>query len=376
MQSESPTDRSAIGTPYDTERAALDALEALGRSGPSPLAFWCALAMRASELCDGRRLRVVLPEVGPDGTAREPGTGPEPAAAPGREGGWISVGEMYRRDREDARWWVEVRGDEARPACLDDVASLARWAGVLSEPYRLAGELRRTRREAAEAHAEVAHRLRGHLGSALLRASSLLLALRTGRANPAQIVEDVEGLRDTVQSMAKGIAETLEVPDGAARGGAIPRAGPGELVRIEHLVRAARDAAGVPVAGDLALDVESGVPPIRADRRWLRQAVSELLDAARRSGGTATLVVGPQPSPEGVRVTLRLDSSPLPESGLTPWIREPESSRPLREAESAPSLHEVVAELGGWMWIEAGAGTGAEVMLFLPTAPRSPTSVP
>lgn len=375
MQSEFPTERSAIGTPYGTERAALDALKALGRSGPSPLAFWCALAMRASELCDGRRLRVVLPEVGPDGTAREPGAGPEPAPTADRVGGWVPVGETNRRDREDFRWWVEVRGDEAPPACLDDVASLARWAGILSEPYRLAGELRRTRREAAEALADVAHRLRGHLGSALMRASSLLLALRSGEANPAQVVEDVERLQDAVQSMARAIAETLEVPDGAVRGGAAPRAAPGELVRIEHLVRAARDAAGVPVAGDLALEVESGVPPIRADRRWLRQAVAELLDAVRRSGGTATLAVGPQPSPEGVRVTLRLDSSPLPESDLTPWIREPESSRPVREAESAPSLREVVAELGGWMSIEAGAGTGAEVRLFLPTAPRSPASV-
>ncbi len=362
MASDASGSPSATASPHGTVRIALDILRALDLAGPSPLAFWYVVATRASDLCDGRRIRVAFPGIGAHSNSNSLRAGPP------TPGDWVAVLGTGVPERQEARLSVEPRGRDDSLPCLDDVSALARWAGLASERYTLQRELRRARREAPVHRADLAHQLRGDLNATLLRTDALQLALRNGSADASRIEEDLASLRKSVLHMTGRIRDLLEAPDPGARRHAPSRAEAGELVRVDELLRAGRDAVGFPATGDLTLDLEFDIPRVRADGHRLQQALAELPDLARRSGGTATLVVGRQTYPECVRITLRLSSPLLP--GIDPGPTLP-------EAESRASILEVVDEVGGRVWIETEVGAGAEVVVLLPAADlRSLPSVP
>lgn len=331
------------------------AIEALHRSGPSALECALRLAMQAAELCGDRRIRVELPPF----AARE---------VPGERRSHVKLSTAVEDTREvpvrgpgservEALLHVE-EGGSGPPPRLDHLTRFVRQAGLVLERHRLAREVDRVRWQAAEDRANLAHSLRGPLNSALLRVDALLYGDREAALGGDRVTKDLRGLRDSVLAMAERIQETLDVPDAERRQRSSGATGSMGSERVSDLLLAAWTAGGRGAAGDLTLDVEVGVAPVPSGHGRLQAALAELVDVVRRSMAARVIAVTAHP-PGAVRVTVRLElpEAPPPEPGAG----EPER-RPV------PSLSEVVAELGGRMWIDAGPDGGGEVTLVLPVA--------
>lgn len=291
-----PDDPGVAGPPED-----------LSRFGPGELARACAVALRASELCGGRPCRIEL------------------------------VGEGLT---------PEGRGGQEM---------------------------------AAETRSALGHAVRGHLHTAVLHADNLLLTLRDRDPDVAELREGLEGLKATVRQAVEKVHGLVDGPEEAGGRPAEGADGPGAEARIPELLRGAREAAG---GGDGSPRVEMAgeVPPVRGEPSRLERALVELFELARRSPGAVKLVVGPDVGPAhgpGVRVALSVDPGPraAPEAAGGDSGPAAGEAGPRNAAAGAPrardpgdpgggtgrdrpSLREVVDELGGRLWVEAGDAGG------------------
>jgi len=339
-----------------------DLLGELTRFGGSALGSCCSLAVAASELCGDRRVRVELT----DGRAgRGTGAGAPPVGAiPGGDGGdaWLLVPTPGDDGREVVRVWVEAEDRHAPLPGPPELGALVRCARLVLERHRLEAEMLRAAHQAATARASLAHRLRGHLNSALLRTESLLRAGVT--ADGSGMEEDLRAIHDAVVAMADKIREVLEEPELEASIPAATRWDRRTLVRLQDLVGTTGD-----------------IPPVRADRARLETALRELLELARRVGGRPEL----QPDRAGVRVTFGLeapsrcgdgaaaDDGPSPEAPGAPHAgRGPPFGVHGPAPEPTPWLGELVAEIGGRLWIEAGGRGLVVVTLLVPAEGPGP----
>ncbi|HSR41430.1 MAG TPA: hypothetical protein VLL48_04655 [Longimicrobiales bacterium] len=331
-----------------------DAIEALYLSGPSALGCGLSLAMQAAELCGDRRIRVELP---PFGTREDPS---ERRASVNLSAELADARVMPVRGpggSERAEALLHVEEGRAGPASgLDDLTRFVRQAGLVLERHRLAREVGRVQWEAAQARTDLAHSLRGPLNSALLRVDALLYGDREATLGGDRVRKDLQGLRDSVLSMAERIQSTLDVPDTGGRSGSSDGAGPMGSERISDLLFAAWAAGGPSTGGDLTLDIEAGVGFVPSGHGRLQAALAELLDMTRRSRAARAIAVTADP-PGAVRVTVRLELPEAPPPG--PGTGEP-------ERKPVPSLPDVVAELGGRTWIDVGPDGVGEVTLVLP----------
>lgn len=322
----------------------------LSRFGSSALGCCCALALRASQLAGGRPCRVDLrgqppPEDDADGW---------PIPVRGRAGSeeveaWISW------ERGETEWSSDV------PPGLDELAA---WAGVALERHRLALEARRARRAAEQARSALGHELRGHLHTAVLRAENLVLDLRGGDLDVAEVTRGIEALKDFMERMAREIESIVGDPD--AGGEPAGRAGTAadravsipDLLREEELATAAGEerAPEVVVAGD--------VPPVRVDPDRLAGALEELFRLAGAARETPTVEVNRGDEASSVHIVLLADLGPPPGSG-------PGGNAPGTDGDrDRPSLWEVVRDLRGELRVRAEEGTRVEVDVILPAAGR------
>jgi len=333
MKSDSTTRIPGSPSRSATETCARDLAEDLGRFGPTTLGCCCSLALEARELCGDRQVRVELPGSYHHAGERPmpPGAGPAPGSD--SDAVWLAVPGPNATGKVEVRLWVEADDDGSLP-CLDALGPVIHCASLLLERHRLESELLRATREAARARASLAHRLRGHLNSALLRTESLL---RSGvDADRAQMEADLGGIHDAVLAMADKIRDVLEDSESGAAAAPGARQGRKDLVRLQDL-----------------LGVDADLPPVRADGRRLEPAMRELLELTRRCGSSPEL----RTSDQGLRITVSLEAPPQARSGN-------EGAPPAPEP--APSLPEVVADLGGRIWVEAGSRSGVAVQLVLP----------
>lgn len=236
---------------------------------------------------------------------------------------------------------------------------------------------------AADPRSTLGHAVRGHLHTAVLRADNLLLTLPEQDPDVAELREGLEGLKATVRQAEEKIHGLIDVPEEADPQPAGGGDGPGAEVRIRELLRGAREAAG---GGDglPRMEMAGEVPPVRGEPSRLERALGELFELARRSPAAADLVVRPDVVPAhgpGVRVALSVDlgSRPAPEaaggdSGPAAGARRARDPGG-GTGTDRPSLRELVDELGGCLWVEAGDEGAGEarkisvaVVLLLPAA--------
>ena len=333
-----------------------DAIEALSRSGPSALGCGLLLATQAVELCGDRRIRIEFPPF-PTIRSREDPPEHRPSMNLSTEAADVlelPVGSPGGSGRVEALLQVE-NGSALPPPRLDDLALLVRQAGLVLERHRLAREVGRIRWEAAEDRTNLAHSLRGPLNSALLRVDALLYGDPEATLGGDWVVKDLRGLRESVLAMAERIQGTLDVPD-AGRRRPSPASGSLEPARVSDLLRAAWAAVAPGAGEDLSLDVDAGVGPVASGQGRLQAGLEELLGMVRASRGTPAITVTTHP-PGAVRVTVSLE---LPSEAPPPELGPVE-----RERKPVPSLPDVVAELGGRTWIDAGPDGRGAVTLVL-----------
>lgn len=331
-----------------------DAIEALYRAGPSALACGLRLAMQAAEMCGDRRVRVELPPFA-TGEASAEHRSSVKLSMELEDARAVPVGGAGGSERTEALLHVE-EGGAGPPPRLDELTRFVRHAGLVLERHRLAREVARVRWDAAEGRTDLAHSLRGPLNSALLRVDALLYGDPDATLGGDRVARDLQGLRDSVLAMAERIQDTLDVPPGGGRKRSSASAGPMGSERVPELLLAAWKADGLSTRGDLTLDVEAGVAPVSSGHGRLAAALPELLDMVGRSTAPRVIAVTADP-PGAVRVTVRLELPEAPPS-------EPRTDETRQEP--VPTLSEVVADLGGRMWIDAGPDDGGEVTLVLP----------
>lgn len=350
----------------------------LQRFGDVELVCCCRLALRARELSSDRRCRVEISGGRPDASGM--GNGPDRVPPGESDPGWHRLPVRGPGTPEAPEAWlaVELRGDELAPPGLERLSSLVAVAGLVLERHRMAREVRRARGEAEEARAVLGHALRGHLHAALLRADNLLLASREDRSpDLGEIQEQLRVLKGTVEEMVEEIRQVVEEPE--VRSGAFLRPSPGDREQVD-VPELLREAGGSERAGEIPfrVEVQGEVPDVRADPPQLASAFRELFELARQSPGAPPLSVRPHAASSGVRLDLTVELAPFtgrndgpedpgadggaPPGGGTPGGPAGDAS----EEDDLPSLREVVAELGGRLWIEAGPGTRATVEVVLP----------
>lgn len=377
MTVEGPSSPDPAGdAPRQDGRSDAALLEDLYRLGGSELACLCSLALRASELCGGRAIRVEpTPDRAPgDGDGEDPRRDPCKEADP--DGARVPVRGPGASGRAEAWLAVAPGGDGGAPAGIDDLGPLAACAGLVLECHRLAREARRSRLAARRTWSTLAHGIRSHLQSAFLRADTLILSLGEGDPDADEMMDDLERLKGTVQTMAEEIRVLLEAPGPDARPPEEGASAPEEAVRIPELLR---EAAGAEDAGPPRVEVEGDIPLLRADRRRLGAALGELVDVARRSRGTPSLTVRPDADGSGTRVILGVDlprpdaraAAPPSSGALAPGSASPavaDRSGGDGESEDAPlpSLRDLLEELGGRLRVEARGGDDVEVTVVLP----------
>ena len=369
--------RPAPGPNDDHAVAALASV--LRRLAGSELASCCGLAVLARELSGGRPCRVELSGGHPGASAREngPDRGSSGESEPGRHR--LPVRGPGTPGEPEAWLTVALRGDESAPPGLERLSSLAAVAGLVLERHRLDREVRRARGEAEEARAVLAHALRGHLHAALLRTENLLVAVRRdGSPDFDEVREQLRLLKGTVGEMVEEIRQAVDARDAPGEGRTGPGAGRREEVDVPGMLREAADAVRDGEGAPLRVDVEGSVPAVRTDPRQLRSAFGELLDLARRARNTPTLAVRPRGPASGARIDLSVELPPLSGSGAGPQGHGTDADPSPGDAGSGassgkgrevddPSLRDLVARLGGRLWVEAGEGGLATVVVTLPT---------
>lgn len=331
-----------VRTDRADENRDADTLEALYGFGPTALGCCVALAAQAVRLCDDRRIRIDFPPFREDG---------EPGAIP--------VRAPSEPERVEALLRVEPRG-AGPPPRHRRLALLARHAGLVLERHRMARELGRIWRDVAREHTELAHKLRGPLNSALLRVDALLHSDPDTRVGGEGVTRDLRGLRDSVTAMAESIQGILDVPESARRRPSFPRTDSLEPVSIADLLRTVGETAGVP--GGVNADADLAL--VSADRDRLKDALAELFDLSRQARSAPEITVATDGT-GAIRVTAHLERS-------RSAPRQPDSAAPGSDPAGwgtppTTSLAEVIAGLGGRLWIEADRDAGEQVSFVLPT---------
>ncbi len=324
--------------------------EELGRHRDSELAVCCLLAVRAGQLRGGGSCRVVL--------AGDPPTGPGPS--PVR----VPVRDPETSGSSEAWLLLPAAGDETPPSRLEELRSLAEETAMVLERHRLIRAAGRLHLDLLEANASLAHDLRGHLHSALMRIESLELELGGDGADAGEVRNHLDGIRHLLWEMEEDISEGLELPE--STGATAPRTGGGELqeLPVPELLREARGEGGEDAPGEALPELEIGgdLPPVRSDRVRLLGGLRELLDLATRSRDASVITLSRASGP-GVRVSLSVDLGPAPPAREGAEVRERAPERP---EFLPPSLRRLVEDLGGRLWIEAEGGGRAEVVAILP----------
>jgi signal transduction histidine kinase len=321
----------------------------LRRQGDSELATCCLLAVRSGQLRGGVSCRVILagePTTGLDGEARVP------LRSPGRSGsveGWLLL---------------PAAGKEPPPAGLEDLHPLAEDAAMILARHRLVRAAHRPHLALQEANASLAHDLRGHLHSALMRLESLDLELQGDDADEEEVRNHLDRIHHLLWKMEEVIGERLEPSDSTAAAAARTGGGEGEEHPIPELLREAREEEGEGAPGEALpeLDIVGDLPPVRGDRLRLLDGLRELLHLGARSRDGSVITVSRAPGP-GIRVELSgvLGAAPISREASEGW--EPDLQR---SGSPPPSLRQLVEDLGGQLWIEADGESLAEVVAILP----------
>lgn len=352
-------------SPKDSAAASL--LDQLCRFGASELAWCSALALRASELCGGRHCRI---ELAVDGSTRvDPRYRwlpiPGPRTASGKAEAWLGV---------------ERREEEPAGTVSEELGGLVDLAGLLLERHRLMSEVARARRATEETRSTLGHAVRNRLNPAFLRAERLLMQMRNGGGDSAEVKKSLEVFVRSVQELVEQMHQLLEPSDGHEQSPVGRPSRREEPVRVPDLLRDTADAPGTD-AGPLHVEVVGEVPPVRADRRRLKPILGELVDLALQSPGTPTLTVRPEVASSGVRVVLSVDlqpvsaapsdrrgSAPRREAAAGRSEASAGSARPDRDvsAPPRPSLRQLLGELGGRLSIDAYAETHLVMIVRLP----------
>lgn len=322
----------------------------LRRHRDSELAVCCLLAVRAGQLRTGESCRVVL--VGDPPTDQGPGSTRLPLRGPeGSIEAWLLLPA------------AGVDSPAARP---EELHSLAEDAAMVLERHRLVRAAGQLHLDLLEANASLAHELRGHLHSALLRIESLRLELGGDGADEGGVRNHLDRIRHLLWEMEEDVGEGLELPD--PTGATTPRSGGGEdeELPVPELLREARGGGDEGAPGDALPELEIGgdLPPLRAARSRLLDGLRELLDVATRFSDGSVITLSRASGP-GVRMSLSVDLGPAPTAreGSGAWGPDPGGHEV-----PPPSLRQLVEDLGGRLWIETGGESLAEVVAILPAA--------
>lgn len=353
--------------PPPKDSAAASLLEQLCRFGASELAWCSALALRASELCGGRHCRIEL------AAARSTRVDPQYY--------WVPIpGPRTSSGKAEAWLAVERRENEPAGAVPEELGGLVDLAGLLLERHRLMSEVGRARRAAEETRSTLGHAVRNQLNPAFLRAEYLLMQMRYGGPDRAEVKKSLDVFVRSVQELVKQIHQLLEASDGHEQSPVRTPSRREEPVRVPDLLRDTAEAPGT-AGGPLHVEVVGEVPPVRADRRRLKPILEELIDLVRESPGTPTLTVRPEVASSGVRVVLSVDLQPVSAapSDHRGSARRQEAAAGRSEASAGsarfdrdasgpprPSLRELLGELGARLSIDAYAGTRLVMILMLP----------
>ncbi len=225
--------------------------------------------------------------------------------------------------------------------------------------------------DARERQSFVRHELRAPL-AVMYPALDLLLSGQSGTLTPKQR-EYVDALERSVRRLDGAIASV------ATTGWFDCSAAPSfsEVVDVAPLVREYADARERLGERRPGLSVASSLPPVRADRRRLVQAIDALVDnAATHAGPRAaiTLEVALAPSGDAVDLTVRDDGRPGSHDELSRLGEFGYVGERGRERER-PGLGlglwvagELVATMGAELALASGPGAGFAATIRLPVA--------
>jgi signal transduction histidine kinase len=212
--------------------------------------------------------------------------------------------------------------------------------------------------------AGMAHEINNPL-TGILGAAQLLLADTAKDAPIHPLLVDLEKQAQRIRAIVHRLLELAERERGQAR----------ERVDLGQVVRAAADKARPELdrAGvTVKLELDANVPSVPGDPRRLEQAVSELLENARRAmpkGGTVTVATH---QPDRELVNLRVSDTGI---GIAPEhlekVFEPFFTTKTHWRATGMGLtliHKTVEEHQGVIHVDSEPGKGTSVVISLPAA--------
>jgi signal transduction histidine kinase len=250
-------------------------------------------------------------------------------------------------------------------------AALRQNAGLLRELERKSRDLEATSRHKSEFLATMSHELRTPL-NAIIGFSEVLRERMVGELNErqAEYLEDIHVSGRHLLALIDDILDIAKVEAGRTDH-VLEDVDVGECLETGLMMVRERAMRG---EVRLALDVDPGVAPVRADGRRLRQIVFNLLSNAVRFTPPGGLVEVSAGATDGeVRVAVR-DTGP----GIAQEDRERifESFHQAGDADRRDgtglglALSRAFAELhGGRLWVESRPGEGSTFVLALPLVP-------
>jgi len=216
----------------------------------------------------------------------------------------------------------------------------------------------------AELARSVSHDVNNALGSMLPLVQQMQADMRSGRYDPAVLLEDLEQLQKSLQVCRRIFGGMLAFSRGGARGtqqGYVRRA----FETTSAILKYGMGRRGI----ELHAEIPDDAPPVACGQSDLEQVFLNVLTNAREAtpaGGKITVAV--EPSTDVLKVSIRdTGSGILPEN--LPRVLEPFfTTKPHGNGLGLPICRTILWEIGGTIGIESQPGQGTRVDLTFPQA--------